>query len=504
MSRLRIPAIAAVLTALIVTVASAASVAKIVDRYSTPEAVVHDKADVVIDQDTTWSGEIHVGQVTVVGGAVLTILPGSVVYMDEGDPILVYDGVLVARAEGADQIHITAEPGTSGWVGVLAFSQNGAYALVSMNNVRVDGMYSGIGAYVSGPQAIGQFADCDIQDGMLYLEAGAAIGCSLDGAGIYSYGASVTDCTVTGAPVGYNGWGTFLDNNAFGCGTGFSIEGAYVVRPVSLGRCWARDCDIGFFLRGSFVADTIKAGRATTYGIQAIAQRDWQTGAEGSILLRNVKVVDCEGPGLYAYRNDDSESRIGVVDGYFENNAVHVRVAASQGDLCPVILGQGKDYGRNQFRDGDLTSVSIENQSTQMLFAEYCYWGQVYYTVPRPVLVGLVDISPWANDPDDPYNPGIRPTPINPVPRIEASPNPFNPQTVFSLAVPRAGNVRLVIHDIRGRAVRTLVDGHHDAGPLTVEWNGTDDTGRRMATGTYFARVQHADGQDVHKVALVK
>ena len=71
-------------------------------------------------------------------------------------------------------------------------------------------------------------------------------------------------------------------------------------------------------------------------------------------------------------------------------------------------------------------------------------------------------------------------------------PNPFylsgGPATV-RYEVDRSGDVGLALYDVRGRKVRTLVDGVHSQGTFITTWDGTDDEGRRVASGVYFCRM---------------
>jgi agmatine deiminase len=83
-------------------------------------------------------------------------------------------------------------------------------------------------------------------------------------------------------------------------------------------------------------------------------------------------------------------------------------------------------------------------------------------------------------------------------------PNPFNPGTTFSFALHHAEHAELVIIDARGRHVRTLVDGVCPAGTTDVYWNGTDDGGRRVPSGTYFYRLRAAGIQYTRAASLVK
>jgi photosystem II stability/assembly factor-like uncharacterized protein len=76
-----------------------------------------------------------------------------------------------------------------------------------------------------------------------------------------------------------------------------------------------------------------------------------------------------------------------------------------------------------------------------------------------------------------------------------ARPNPFGPSTEFSYRLDRPGHVRLAIYDATGRHVATLIDRTEAAGLHRVVWNGGDASGRRVGSGTYFARLETAKGQ---------
>ncbi|TVQ73619.1 MAG: T9SS C-terminal target domain-containing protein [Balneolaceae bacterium] len=78
-------------------------------------------------------------------------------------------------------------------------------------------------------------------------------------------------------------------------------------------------------------------------------------------------------------------------------------------------------------------------------------------------------------------------------------PNPFNPETVISFGLPQSGQVELVVYDIMGREVTRLVDGNLEAGWHQVRWDAS-----RMASGTYFYRIQ-VDGQiQSRRMTLIK
>ena len=66
-------------------------------------------------------------------------------------------------------------------------------------------------------------------------------------------------------------------------------------------------------------------------------------------------------------------------------------------------------------------------------------------------------------------------------------PNPFNPSTVISFALPEASHVRLTVFDVLGREVKTLMDGQIDAGNHRVHFNASG-----LPSGTYLYRIQAA------------
>lgn len=72
-------------------------------------------------------------------------------------------------------------------------------------------------------------------------------------------------------------------------------------------------------------------------------------------------------------------------------------------------------------------------------------------------------------------------------------PNPFNPMTEIRFAIPKESKVQLLIFDIIGRPVRTLVDNVLLAGTYKVNWDSRDESGMSVATGVYLYRLI-ADG----------
>jgi len=83
-------------------------------------------------------------------------------------------------------------------------------------------------------------------------------------------------------------------------------------------------------------------------------------------------------------------------------------------------------------------------------------------------------------------------------------PNPFNPVTTINYDLPEPGRVHIVIYNILGKQVQTLVNDHQDAGYRSIRWNGTSDTGRRAAAGMYIYLIQAGDFIQSRKMILLK
>ncbi len=86
-------------------------------------------------------------------------------------------------------------------------------------------------------------------------------------------------------------------------------------------------------------------------------------------------------------------------------------------------------------------------------------------------------------------------------------PNPFSDMTVVEYSVPDfAGQVRtsLCIYDAAGRRAEVLFDGVQSPGKYKVVWDGKDDSGVKLAGGTYFARLESGDFSATKRLVLVR
>lgn len=86
----------------------------------------------------------------------------------------------------------------------------------------------------------------------------------------------------------------------------------------------------------------------------------------------------------------------------------------------------------------------------------------------------------------------------------EPFPNPFNPKVTVNYALARPGEVRLSVHDARGRHVKTLVDGPQSAGPHKAVWRGKGIAGQAMPSGTYYLHLETETGTLTKSATLLR
>jgi hypothetical protein len=68
-------------------------------------------------------------------------------------------------------------------------------------------------------------------------------------------------------------------------------------------------------------------------------------------------------------------------------------------------------------------------------------------------------------------------------------PNPFNLRTTIAFELAEAAPIELAIFDLRGRRVRVMESGSRPSGRHQTTWDGQDDEGKAVPTGTYLCRL---------------
>ena len=78
-------------------------------------------------------------------------------------------------------------------------------------------------------------------------------------------------------------------------------------------------------------------------------------------------------------------------------------------------------------------------------------------------------------------------------------PNPFNPTTIIRYGLPKESSVKVIVYNILGEIVNTLVDNVQKSGYYEVNFNASN-----LATGIYIYRIQAGDFVETKKMVLLR
>ncbi|OYD17315.1 hypothetical protein CH333_01210 [candidate division WOR-3 bacterium JGI_Cruoil_03_44_89] len=84
------------------------------------------------------------------------------------------------------------------------------------------------------------------------------------------------------------------------------------------------------------------------------------------------------------------------------------------------------------------------------------------------------------------------------------APNPFRTRTTIEFSIVKSGYASLKIYNVSGQLVKTLVDGHMENGTYTRTWNGRDENGRTVASGTYFYKLESGGFSRTNKMIIAR
>jgi hypothetical protein len=83
-------------------------------------------------------------------------------------------------------------------------------------------------------------------------------------------------------------------------------------------------------------------------------------------------------------------------------------------------------------------------------------------------------------------------------------PNPFNNTTALQFELVKTGQVNLIIYNLRGERVKTLLDETKSAGTYRLEWDGTDQLGQSVSSGIYLYRLKMENFSETKRLLFLK
>jgi hypothetical protein len=121
------------------------------------------------------------------------------------------------------------------------------------------------------------------------------------------------------------------------------------------------------------------------------------------------------------------------------------------------------------------------------------YWFSLRVNAPPGDLAGMPDtlstrafvVRGWVQGDTTTHDSAVLTLALSPLLTVHNFPNPCENSTQFIIGLPEPGTVKLTLYDRAGARVRVLYDEAAGPGVLLVDWDGTNDAGKPVASGSY-------------------
>ena len=275
------------------------------------------------------------------------------------------------------------------------------------------------------------------------------------------------------------------------------------------------------------IFDTDGLGRTEMYTIERLDGDQWVGLNSVGAYASNVYVVEAttladstsENDAMTTYRvvanmdegNFESEPSSGYsVDNIFPGMLTGLNAVLLDGVVnLNWEMSDANDLSHYNVYRSDLPEFNIEEtyfigESNDPVYSDdITELGQYYY------MVTAVDIHENEGDPSEVVNIELLSLEdIHGLPEDFAIhqnyPNPFNPTTTLRYDTPESGTVSILIYDMMGRQIRTLVNENVSAGYHFVQWDGTNETGSPVAAGVYIYSLNSGSFRGIKKMILLK
>ncbi len=218
-------------------------------------------------------------------------------------------------------------------------------------------------------------------------------------------------------------------------------------------------------------------------GKAVFTARYWRNDGTGAVALQDTLVASTAHVGKWRHvileRNKTNGSFVMAIRD--ENDQLMFKKSATE-MKPPLMAGAALRIGRSWFLDNDNWYVApFRGRIDNVKVYNYPAAG-----LTTDVSDNNLNEVPWVFDLEQNY------------------PNPFNPTTEIRFAVPKFQQVSLVIFDVLGRKVKTLVNEERHAGQHRVTWNGTNDAAMPVASSVYFYQLKAGDLTKTQKMLLIR
>lgn len=127
----------------------------------------------------------------------------------------------------------------------------------------------------------------------------------------------------------------------------------------------------------------------------------------------------------------------------------------------------------------------------------YYYWLENLEMNGAAQFHGPTSINVSFSNPETPVVPSVQGI-------SNAYPNPFNPDVTIACGLKTGGHALVQVFNQKGQLVKILFNGSKDAGTFNLNWNGTDDNGKKVPSGVYYIFMDANGDKSSRKVVLSK
>jgi len=164
----------------------------------------------------------------------------------------------------------------------------------------------------------------------------------------------------------------------------------------------------------------------------------------------------------------------------------HLDTFSLYSDSVGAVLGGGFNRAWEKFEDGNYNDFGC------VLSPSYCWGYDIDLWIGAVHSADVVNVDNYKVLFPDKF-------------RIyNAYPNPFNPVTSLNYDLPNNSVVKITVHNMMGRVVKTLVNDSQTAGFKSVQWNATNDKNEQVSAGLYLYTIQAGEFRHTKKMVLLK
>jgi hypothetical protein len=299
-----------------------------------------------------------------------------------------------------------------------------------------------------------------------------------------------------------------------------SSPGAVFEAGEPLAELW----DLAFILRTTENSDRFDFGDAPDIGYGSTFEKNGAQHLVGSgIYLGQSVDTEPNGQPDNQARGDDSDSGpdedgIQFLNDLIPGEMAGIQVTASAPGLLNAWIDFNGDSTWNQPEEHVLTDAPLSSGTRLVEFpvAGTARPGETFARFRFSTWPGIRVRGFAGNGEVEDYRVTIGATSSTPAFNLlpaafrlhQNYPNPFNPRTIIRFEIPYTGageeKVHLLIYNLLGQCIRTLVDESKLPGVYDAQWEGLDDNGNQAATGIYLVRFQTGSFTAVKKLILMK